>query len=53
MIFKIFSPKKLAKTLAVFAQTTASFCKNLIKTLVFEKTANFFQQKIVKNRRKL
>jgi hypothetical protein len=28
MIFKIFSPKNLAKKLAVFAQTTASFCKN-------------------------
>jgi hypothetical protein len=28
MIFKIFSPKNLAKILAFFAQTTASFCKN-------------------------
>jgi hypothetical protein len=28
MIFKIFSPKNLAKKLAFFAQTTASFCKN-------------------------
>jgi hypothetical protein len=27
MIFKIFSPKNLAKILAFFAQTTASFCK--------------------------
>jgi hypothetical protein len=28
MIFKIFSPKILAKKLAFFAQTTDSFCKN-------------------------
>jgi hypothetical protein len=28
MILKIFSPKNLAKILAFFAQTTASFCKN-------------------------
>jgi hypothetical protein len=28
MIFKIFSLKKLAKKLAFFAQTTASFYKN-------------------------
>jgi hypothetical protein len=28
MIFKIFSPKNLAKIFAVFAQTTVSFCKN-------------------------
>jgi hypothetical protein len=28
MILKIFSPKNLAKKLAFFAQTTASFCKN-------------------------
>jgi hypothetical protein len=27
MILKILSPKKLAKKLAFFAQTTASFCK--------------------------
>jgi hypothetical protein len=29
MIFKIFSPKNLAKRLAFFAQTTASFCQKL------------------------
>jgi hypothetical protein len=29
MILKIFSPKKLAKILAFYAQTTAGFCKNL------------------------
>jgi hypothetical protein len=50
MILKIFSPKKLAKILAFFAQTTASFGKNLIITLVFEKRANIF---VGKNRRKL
>jgi hypothetical protein len=44
MIFKIFSPKKLAKILAFFAHTTASFWKNLFITLVFEKNANFFAE---------
>jgi hypothetical protein len=47
MIFKIFSPKNLAKILAFFAQTTASFCKNVIITLVFEKTP-FFRRKLAK-----
>jgi hypothetical protein len=28
MILKIFSPKNLANILVVFAQTTATFCKN-------------------------
>jgi hypothetical protein len=49
MIFKILSPKKLATIFAFFAQTTASFCKNLIVTLVVEKNANF-SPKIGKNR---
>jgi hypothetical protein len=35
MIFKIFSPKNLAKKLAFFAQTTASFCKNCDHNIVF------------------
>jgi hypothetical protein len=52
MILKIFSPKNLAKNIGVFAQPTASFCKILIITLVFEKNANFVA-KIGKNRRKL
>jgi hypothetical protein len=53
MILKIFSPKNLAKILAFFAQTTASFfAKIVIITLVFEKNANFLP-KIGKNRRKL
>jgi hypothetical protein len=33
--------EKFGKKSAFVAQTTASFCKNLIKTLVFEKNANF------------
>jgi hypothetical protein len=41
MIFKIFSPKNLAKILAFLAQTTASFCENVIITMAFEKNANF------------
>jgi hypothetical protein len=44
MIFKIFSPKNLAKILAFFSQTTATFCRNLIITLVFEKNAKFFAE---------
>jgi hypothetical protein len=51
MIFKIFSPKNLAKILAFYAQTTASFCKNLIITLVFEKNANFFAENCQKSQR--
>jgi hypothetical protein len=52
MILKIFYPINLAKILAFFAQTTASFCKDLIITLGFEKNA-IFSPKIGKNRRKL
>jgi hypothetical protein len=44
MFLKIFSPKFLAKILAFFVQTTASFSKNLIITLVFEKNAHFFAE---------
>jgi hypothetical protein len=39
--------KKLQKSFAkngVLAQTTVSFCKNLIIALVFEKNANFFAE---------
>jgi hypothetical protein len=42
MIFKIFSPKNLAKILAFLTQIKAKLCKKLIITLVFEKNANFF-----------
>jgi hypothetical protein len=52
MIFKYFWQKNLVKKLAFFAQTTASFGKNLIVTLVLRKTP-IFRPKIVKNRRKL
>jgi hypothetical protein len=41
-----------AKKLALFTQTTASFRKNLIVTLVFEENANF-STNIGKNVRKL
>jgi hypothetical protein len=44
--------KKSAKILAFFPQTTASFCKNMIIALVFEKTP-IFSQKMVENRRKI
>jgi hypothetical protein len=52
MILKIFSPKKIAKKLAVLTQNKAKLCKILIITLVFEKNANFLP-KIGPNRRKL
>jgi hypothetical protein len=52
MILKIFSPKTLAKISSFFAQTTASFCKKLIITLVFGEK-RYFLQKIGKNHRKL
>jgi hypothetical protein len=51
MILKIFSPKNLAKILAFFAQTTASFCKNMIITLFFEKNSNFFSQNLQKSQK--
>jgi hypothetical protein len=35
MIFKIFSPKNLAKILAFFAQTAATFCKKIDHNIVF------------------
>jgi hypothetical protein len=52
MILKIFLLKKFAKKLAFFAQNKAKYCKNLIITLIFEKTP-IFSPKIGKNRRKL
>jgi hypothetical protein len=48
MILKIFLLKNIAKILAFLAHTTASFCKTFIKTLVFEKNANFFRRKSAK-----
>jgi hypothetical protein len=44
MIFKIFSPKNLAKILAFFAQTSVVFAKIVIITLVLRKTPNFFAE---------
>jgi hypothetical protein len=44
--------KKMAKILAFLTQIKAKLCKNLIITLVFEKTP-IFSPKIVKNNRKL
>jgi hypothetical protein len=35
MILKIFSPKKFAKILAFFAQTTARLCKNCDRNIGF------------------
>jgi hypothetical protein len=48
MIFKIFSPKKSAKKLAFLTRNKAKLCKILIITLVFEKNAYFFRQKLSK-----
>jgi hypothetical protein len=42
MILKIFSPKNSAKKLAFLTQNKAKLYKILIRTLVFEKNANFF-----------
>jgi hypothetical protein len=52
MILKIFSPKNLAKILAGFAPTTASFCKNCDHNIVFFRKTPFFSPKIGKNSRK-
>jgi hypothetical protein len=51
MNFKIFSPKKLAKKLAFFAQNSDKFFRILIIPLVFKKTPIFTRQ-IGENRRK-
>jgi hypothetical protein len=47
MIFKIFSPKKLA----FLTQNKAKLFKNLITTLVFEKNANFFAENFQKSQK--
>jgi hypothetical protein len=44
MIFKIFSPKNLAKKLAFLTKNKAKFSKKLIITLVFKKNAKFFAE---------
>jgi hypothetical protein len=43
-VFKIFPPKNLAITLALFAQTTASFLQKLAHNIFLEKTP-FFRRK--------
>jgi hypothetical protein len=48
MILKIFSPKKLAKIFAFFAQTTASFCKNCDHNIGFWEKCHFFRRKLAK-----
>jgi hypothetical protein len=42
MIKKNTFAEKSVENIGVFAQTAATFCKNLIITLVFEKNDNFF-----------
>jgi hypothetical protein len=51
MVLKLFSPKNLAKILAFFAQTTVTFCKKLIITLVFEKNVVFFAENLQKSQK--
>jgi hypothetical protein len=41
MISKNIFADKFGEILALFAQTGATFCKNMIITLVFEKNATF------------
>jgi hypothetical protein len=48
MIFQIFSPKNLAKILAFFAQTTASYCKNCDHNIGFWEKRQFFRWKLAK-----
>jgi hypothetical protein len=48
MIFKIFSPKNLAKKCAFFAQTTASFRKNCDHNIGFWEKRHFFRRKLSK-----
>jgi hypothetical protein len=48
MIFKIFSPKYLAKILAFRLKLQLVFAKKLIIALVFEKNANFFRRQLAK-----
>jgi hypothetical protein len=49
IIFKIFSPKKFSKKLAVLTQNKAKLCKILIITLVFEKNAIFLAENCQKS----
>jgi hypothetical protein len=47
-IFKIFLPKNLAKKLAFFAQTTASFWKQIDNNIGFWEKRQFFRRKLAK-----
>jgi hypothetical protein len=51
MILKIFLVEKFCKNIGVFAQSTASFCKQLIITSVFVRNANFFVENGQKSRK--
>jgi hypothetical protein len=53
IIFLNIFATKFGEKMAFLTQNKAKLFKNLILRLVFEKTANFFSPKIVKNRRKL
>jgi hypothetical protein len=46
-IVLIFSPKKIGKKFAFLTQNKAILCKNLIRTLVFEKNANFLPKIVI------
>jgi hypothetical protein len=52
IIFNIVSPKNLAKILAFFSQTTASFCKKIDHNIGFGEK-RLFSPKIGENFRKL
>jgi hypothetical protein len=43
--------KKIGENIGFFAQTTVSFGKNLIITLVLEKNAKIFSQKLLKTQK--
>jgi hypothetical protein len=45
MILKIFLLKYLAEKISFFANSTASFCKDLITTLLFLGKRQFFRRK--------
>jgi hypothetical protein len=51
MIFKIFSPKNLAKNSAFFTPIKGKFAEKVIITLVFEKNANFFAENVQKSQK--
>jgi hypothetical protein len=52
LILKIFPPKNVAKILELFARATASFRKNWIIAMVFDKDVIFSAENMEKNCRK-